>query len=260
MLLMWTAITREVSGAIAQCELTHLPRVPLDVARARLQHAEYEAALRHLGVRVVRAPAVPNLPDAVFVEDIAVVVDEAAVITLPGAPSRRPEIPGIADALAPYRRLLHIEGSARLDGGDVLRVGKSFYVGLSQRTNPEGVAQFRCLLAPWDYQVQTIAVRGCLHLKSAVTQVAEGTLLLNPAWLPDGAFRDFERLEVHPKEPYAANALLVGNTIIYPQHFPRTRRLLEARGIHVRTVPCDELAKAEGAVTCCSIVFDDRRA
>jgi dimethylargininase len=252
---MWTAITREVSASLAQCQLTHLPRVPLDVHRARIQHAEYEGALRQLGVRIVRAPPVPNLPDAVFVEDIAVVVDEAAVITRPGAASRRPEIPGIADALAPYRRLLYINSPASLDGGDVLRIGNTFYVGLSQRTNPEGAAQLHRLLAPWNYQVQALEVRGCLHLKSAVTPVADGLLLVNPAWLPPDAFSGLDRIEVDPAEPYAANALRIGDAVIYPAHFPRTRARLKARGIRVLPIPCDELAKAEGAVTCCSILF-----
>jgi dimethylargininase len=252
---MWTAITREVSESLGQCALTHLPRVPLEVGRARAQHAEYEAALRRLGVRIVRAPPAPDLPDAVFVEDLAVVLDRGAIITRPGAVSRRREIPGIAQTLIGLGWIQFLE-SGTLDGGDVLRLGKTLYVGNTSRTNDAGIRELERIAGDRGWQVRTVAVRGCLHLKSAVTRVGDGTLLLNPAWLPAGVFAGFQRIEVDPTEPYAANALLIGDTVIYPQHFPRTRARLDACGLRVLPVPCDELAKAEGAVTCCSILFD----
>ncbi len=256
---MLTAITREVSASLARCELTHLARVPLDVGRARAQHAAYEEALRGLGVEVVRARPEPELPDAVFVEDTAVVVDEGAVITLPGARSRWGEVGGVAEVLGRYRELRFIAGEGRLDGGDVLRVGRRIFVGRSSRTNEAGIEQLRQFLDAWGYQVEAMAVTGCLHLKSAVTQVGEGMVLVNPAWLAKGTFAGMERIErieVDPAEAYGANALCVAGQVIYPEHFPRTRARLERRGIHVLPVVCDELAKAEGAVTCCSIMFE----
>ena len=252
---MFLAITRAVSVSLGRCELTHLKRLPIDVARAVAQHAAYEEALRSLGVRIVRATPAPDLPDAVCVEDTAVVVDEGAVMTRPGAPSRWDEVAGVAETLGKFRALRFLEGDGRLDGGDVLRVGRRVFVGRSGRTNAAGIGQLRELMGAWGYQVEALEVAGCLHLKSAATQVAEGVLLVNPAWLAKGAFAGLQRIEVDPSEAYGANALWVRDRVIYPEHFPRTRARLVHRGIRVLPVPCDELAKAEGAVTCCSIML-----
>ena len=257
---MLVAITRPVSASLAQCELTHLLREPIDVARASQQHEAYEAALGSLGVKVVRAAAVPELPDAVFVEDMAIVLDEVAIMTRPGAASRRPEVPGVADVLQKYRPLVWMKEPATLDGGDVLRIGKTIYVGESSRTNREGIHQLGELAKhAGDYRVVPILLRGCLHLKSAVTQIADNLVLVNPDWLSSDLLPDIEPLEIDPTEPYAANALRIGETLIYPSHFPRTHERLLKRGLRVRTVDCGELAKAEGAVTCCSILFDSLR-
>lgn len=253
---MRIAITREVSPAIGRCELTHLERQPIDVELARAQHRAYQACLAGLGCRVETLPAAPELPDSVFVEDVAVVLDELAILTRPGAESRRPEVAAIAEALRPYRPLHAIEAPGTVDGGDVLRVGRRLYVGLSSRSNAAAIEQMREVLAPHGYTVQGVPVAGCLHLKSAVTQVAEGTLLINRAWVDPAAFAGLELIDVDPAEPYAANALRVGEELIYPAAFPATRRRLEARGLTVHTVDVSELAKAEGAVTCCSLVFE----
>ena len=253
------AITRKVSPAIARCELTHLAREPIDLALAERQHAAYEASLRALGCRVASLPAEPDFPDSVFVEDAAVVVDELAVITRPGAPSRRGETESVAAALAPHRPVVAIEPPATLDGGDVLRLGRRVLVGRSSRSNAEGVAQLRALLAPHGYTVEGIAVSGCLHLKSAVTEVAPGAVLLNPAWVDPAIFAGTRLIEVDPGEPFAANALLVGGTAIYPSAFPRTAARLERVGVRLARVDVSELAKAEGAVTCCSLIIGARR-
>jgi dimethylargininase len=254
---MLMAITRAVSESLGRCELTHLAREPIDIDRARAQHAAYEAALRSMGVGILQVQPAPDSPDAVFVEDTAVVIDEAAVMTRPGARSRWHETAGVAEVLARYRELKSIGGEGRLDGGDVLRLGRAFFVGRSSRTNEEGIRQLREFLGRWGYTVESMEITGCLHLKSAVTQVAEAILLVNPAWLPQGAFAGMERIEVDPAERYGANALWVRDRVIYPAHFPRTRERLERRGIGVVEAPCDELAKAEGALTCCSILFED---
>jgi len=248
---MLIAITRGVSPSIGRCELTHLPREPIDLVRARAQHRRYEEALASLGCEIHRLPAEPTMPDSVFVEDTAVVLDELAIITRPGAASRT-----VAEALRPYRRLFQIEPPGTLDGGDVLRIGKMVFVGLSRRTDRAGIEQLRDLLDPFGYVVKGVRVKGCLHLKSAVTQVAEETLLINPAWVNAGAFGAMELIEVDPSEPFAANALLVGETAVYPAAYPRTVERLGAHGIRVRIIDISELAKAEGGVTCCSLIFD----
>ena len=250
------AMIREISPRIAQCELTHLVRQPIDVGRAHLQHAAYAACLARLGCGVQYLPATPDLPDGVFVEDIALVLDEVAVILRPGAASRRPEIPSVAQALEPYRKLLFIEEPGTLDGGDVLRLGRKLIVGLSERSNSTGVEQLRRLVEPFGYCVEGVQVSGCLHLKSAVTQVAENTLLLNPEWIASDWFRAMKIIPVHPAEPHAGNALLLNGTVIYPVAFPATGVRLESAGIRLLRVDVSELAKAEGAVTCCSLIFE----
>lgn len=252
---MLIAITREVSRSIVNCELTHLARTPIDVDRAREQHAQYESALKYLGVAVLSLPEEPTLADSVFVEDTALVLDECAIITRPGADSRKPETESITKILAPYRKLFFIEAPARVDGGDILRVGKKIYVGLSTRSDTNAIEQMQDFLAPFGYEVNAVMVTGCLHLKSAVTQVAKDTLLINPKWVDRNLFSGMKFIEIDPSEPYAANAVLIGDAIIYPTSFPKTQKRLEQAGIKMVTVDADELAKAEGAVTCCSLIF-----
>jgi dimethylargininase len=251
------AITRGVSPALARCELTHLAREPIDGARAAAQHAAYERTLAGLGCAVVSLPAALDLPDSVFVEDTAVVVDELAVITRPGAASRRPETAAVARELARHRPLAEIAAPGTLDGGDVLRLGRRVLVGRSGRSNDAGIAQLAALLCPHGYTVEGIGVHGCLHLKSAVTQVAPDAVLLNPAWVDPAAFAGHRVLEIDPSEPYAANALLLGDAAIHSAAFPRTSARLERAGVRLVTVDVSELAKAEGAVTCCSILVID---
>jgi len=244
------ALTRALPPSIAACELTHLERMPIDAARAEAQHRAYEEALVRAGCDVRRVAAAPDMPDSVFVEDTAVVVDDLAVICRSGAASRRGETAGVEAVLATLRPIARIEPPGTLDGGDVLRVGRRVYVGSSGRTDADGIAQLRALLE--GYEVIAVPVRGCLHLKSAVTQVAERTLLLNPAWVDREAFDDVDVIEV--VEPSAANALFVNGVAIFPEAFPRTRARLDAAGIDVVTVDVSEIAKAEGALTCCSIL------
>lgn len=249
------AITRPVSPKMAECELTHFDRQPIDIALAEKQHAEYEKALERLGCKVERAFPAPELPDSVFVEDCAVVLDELAIITNPGAISRKAEIPGLTTALGPYRPLKFILAPGVLDGGDVLVIGKQIWVGVSSRSNEEAIEQMQGFVAPFGYAVDGVEVTGCLHLKSAVTQVGEGTVLLNPDWVEAAIFKNFEIIETHPEEPGAANALLVGDTVIFPSDFPLTAlRLIEA-GVEVLLVDNSEVIKAEGGVTCCSVIF-----
>jgi len=253
---MLLALTRSVSPAMAACELTHLARVPIDPAVAASQHLDYCRALERLGCRVEQVTPAPTLPDSVFVEDTAVVVDELAVMARPGAVSRRPEVDDVARALRRYRPLAAIAGPGQLDGGDVLRVGRVLYVGQSARTNDAGIAQLRDHLTPLGYEVHAVRPSGCLHLKTAVTAVSDGALLLNPAWISPALFDGLDAIAVDPREPFAANVVRVGSAVLTASAFPLTRRLVERRGIEVHTVDVSELAKAEGAVTCCSILLE----
>ena len=249
------AITRPVSPVIDRCELTNFERVPIDLNRAIAQHSEYEETLQSLGMEVRSLPEEPDLPDAVFVEDTAVVLDECAIITRPGADSRKPETESVARALAPYRTLHQIQAPGTLDGGDVLVVGKRIWVGLATRSNRSAIDQMQAFLELYFYVVHGVPVTGCLHLKSAVTQVAQDTLLINPAWVDRAAFPGMQFIEVDPAEPYAANALMIGEAILFQPAYPKTRLRLEAAGIYPILVDQSELAKAEGALTCCSLIF-----
>jgi dimethylargininase len=250
------AITRDVSRSIARCELTHVARVAIDYANACRQHAEYAATLARLGCSVLRVGADSDLPDSVFIEDAAVVFAELAIVTRPGAVSRRLETAAVAGALERFRPLAWIQPPGTIDGGDVLVIGRTIFVGVSGRTNQEGVDQFRRILSPVGYEVRAVAVRHCLHLKSAVTSVNDETLLVNRAWAPADAFTAFDLVDVDPAEPWGANIVRVNDRLLYSAGFPRTRERLEQRGFEVTTVDMSELAKAEGAVSCCSLIFE----
>lgn len=250
------AITRDVSPSIYRCELTHLSREKIDAGLATEQHFEYLRRLDELGCQVQRLPPDPDLPDSVFVEDTAVVLDDLAVITRPGAISRRPETAAIQEALGPYRALTHIFEPGMLDGGDVLIVGRTIYVGLSTRSNRIGIEQLGHLVEPHGYEVRAVEFHSCLHLKSAVTRVSEEAVLVQADWVEPQLFSGVETIHVHPEEPHGGNALWLDGTVLYPEGFERTRERLETAGLTVQTVDLSELGKAEGGVTCCSLIFE----
>lgn len=254
---MLVAITREVSPSLGDCQLTHVARTPIDVARADAQHRAYQRALASLGCRVLTLEAEPAMPDAVFVEDVAIVLDEVAVMTRPGAESRRGEGASVAELLVRYRPLRHIEAPGTIDGGDVLRVGRTIFVGKSGRSNAAGIAQLQAAVEEFGYRVQPVPIRGCLHLKSAVTAVRDDTLLLQPAWADASSFPGFNIIEVDPGEEHAANILRIGDVAVMPACFPRTAQRLREAGVEVVTVDVSELQKAEGATTCCSLIFEE---
>jgi dimethylargininase len=251
------ALTRRVPPSITQCELTHVPRTPIDYARASAQHAAYERALGTLGCRIDRLPDAPDLPDSVFVEDAAVTLDEVAVIARPGAASRRAEVDSVAAALRAHRTLAAIDAPATLDGGDVLAIGRTVYVGRSRRTNADGARQLERALAPFGYRVVSVDVRGCLHLKSAVTAISDSSVVINSAWIDAGVFDGCDRIDVDESEPYAANVVRVGDRVLAAAAFPRTNERLAARGAQLTVIDVSEIAKAEGALTCCSLLLRD---
>lgn len=248
------ALTRPVPDSLQRCSLTHVARTEIDVARARVQHAAYEHALDQMGCMVQSVAGAMELPDSVFIEDTASVFDEIAVIARPGVASRQRETDAVAAALARYRRLAAISAPATLEGGDVLRVGRDVYVGVSGRTNAGGVRQLTDLISPYGYRVHPVETRGCLHLKSAVTSTRDDLLVVNPEWVDARWFPGLQSIAVDPAEPFAANVLRVGDTVLCAASAPRTRARLEGSGLNVRAVDVSELAKAEGALTCCSLL------
>ncbi len=249
------AIVRPPSPAISRCALTFLERQPIDFPRALTQHAAYVNALRRAGLDVLTLPADPDLPDACFVEDAAIVMDECAVITRPGIESRRGEIDAIAAALEAFRPTVRIDGPGTIEGGDVLRVGRTFFVGQTVRTNAEGTRQFEAAVAAHGYEVVPIAPSGCLHLKSAVSYVGDETVLVNPDWIGVDVFSRWQCVPVAPEEPYAANALLAGDVVHVAASAPLTRRKLEALGFATVSLDTSEFEKAEAALTCLSLIF-----
>jgi len=253
---MLTAITRAVSPAFVQCELSFIARQPIDLKIAEAQHQSYETLLEQLGARVISLPAEPNFPDSMFVEDPAIVFDELAVILPLGTPSRSGEADSLAFALAPYRKLAYVSPPGTMEGGDILRLGRKVYAGLSRRTNEEGIRQLRTLLVPYGYDVIAVAVSGCLHLKSAVTYIGRNTLLANRAWFDASVFREYQWIDVAEGEKHGANALAIADHVIYPASFPRTKARIESAGLSVLSVDISELQKAESGLTCSSLLFE----
>jgi dimethylargininase len=235
--------------------LTHVDRVEIDAHLAATQHEQYCQVLAELGARVEWLAPLPDAADGVFVEDTAVVVDEVAVITRPGVVSRQVETASMADALARHRPLVTLPPDARLEGGDVMRVGRTLYVGHSARTTRAGIDALAALLAPLGYDVRGVEVRGCLHLKTACTFVPPGYLLFNPAWIDEAQFHGLQPLAVDPAEAFGANTLTLGGVTLVGAQFPRTAERLQDAGVGTRAVDLLELAKAEGALTCSSVIL-----
>lgn len=254
------ALTRAVSPSIADCELTHVERTRIDYARACEQHVAYEAALVAAGCSVLRLPSLPDHPDAVFVEDTVVDFGALAVIMRPGAVSRRGEVGSVEDEVRRHRPVRRIVSPGTVDGGDVLVAGRTVFVGRTARTDDDGIEQLRAHLVPHDFDVRVVPVHGCLHLKTAVTAFAPGHMLFHPEWVGAERFAGQELLPIDPSEPFAANVLVVGAKVIVPAAHARTAARLRAEGIDVIEVPADELARAEGGVTCCSVILEGVRA
>ncbi len=247
------AIVRPVSRSLADCELSFRNRESIDLPKAAAQHRAYVAALEAAGYEIEWLPDLPDQPDAVFVEDPIVVLDELAIVGHPGAPSREGEVESVAESVGRYRPLLHLPPEARLEGGDVLRVGKTLYVGRSARTNPEAHEALAVALRPYGYAVVSVPLTDCLHLKTGVTYAA-GFFLANPAWVDTSTLHG-EVVALPDDEPWGANTLTLADRVLLPAGFPHTRHLLAERGAEIVTVDVSELQKAEGSVTCLSVLF-----
>jgi dimethylargininase len=249
------AFTRAVSPRIAECALTHLDRQPIDPERAAAQHADYEQALADAGLEVIRLPELIDDPDAVFVEDTAILLGDHAVITRPGAPSRADEVHSTAAGLEPYFTV-HFLPAGILDGGDVLLIDQKLYVGQSSRTDAAGTKALADLIAPLGYEVVPVELGRCLHLKTAVTFAGRGAVLVNPDWVDPAQFAGTEALPVAGDEPFAANVVRASGHLVMAAGSPRTAANLRERGFHVVEVDLSELQKAEAGGTCMSLIAD----
>jgi dimethylargininase len=247
------AFTRAVSPRLADCELTHQSRVPIDAAKAAEQHAAYEEALRDAGYEVIRLPELPDHPDAVFVEDTAILLGDHAVITRPGAESRRGEIESTAAGLAPFFNIHRIE-RGYLDGGDVLQIGKRVYVGLSTRTDQQGIDALAEIAGPLGYDVIRAQLGDCLHLKTGTTVAGDNILLHIPGAIDPAQFEGVEPLAVAAGEEAAANCVNLGSRLIIHAGNPTVVSALRERGLTVVEVAVGELEKAEAGVTCMSLI------
>ncbi|MPZ72760.1 MAG: N(G),N(G)-dimethylarginine dimethylaminohydrolase [Nitriliruptorales bacterium] len=247
-----TAFVRAPSPRLAEAELTFLERQDVDVERAGAQHAGYRDLLLRLGLEVVAFPEAPDQPDGVFVEDVVVVVDDAAILTRPGAPSRRGEVETVRADLVRRGFTVHaLRQPATLDGGDVLQVGDTMYVGRTRRTNDGGAAQLARLVAPLGRRVVRVDVTGALHLKTAVTALPDGTFVALPDWFDSGAVRG--DVVVVP-EPTGADVLLVGETVVVAASAARAAALIREHGFRVESVDISEFEKCEAGVTCLSVL------
>jgi dimethylargininase len=247
------AFTRAVSPRLAECETTQAERV--DVAQAVAQHAAYEAALREAGLEVRRLPPLDDFPDAVFVEDTALLLGEHAVILRPGAASRAGETETTATGLADSFTLHRLE-TGHVDGGDVLRIGRTLYVGISTRTDMAGIRALGGLVGRLGYEVMPVPVAGGLHLKSAATCVND-VLVHNPAWIAPHHFAGTDALAVATGEELGGNVLLAGKALLTPADSPGTAEALAARGFDIVSLDISEMRKADAALTCMSLIGEE---
>jgi dimethylargininase len=254
------AVTHIPPESLEQGERSFVGRDAIDMARARAQHATYCDLLRSLGCEVITLSANAKFADSVFVEDTAIVLDELAVMASPGATSRRAEVAAIETELRKHRKVIErIELPGTLDGGDVVCNGRLVLVGRSGRTNADGTDQLRQHLRGHGYTVRSVGLRDCLHLKSGCCALPDGRLLVNPKWVELKDLRGFDIVEIDAAEPFAADVLTVGRSVVSAAAHPKTVALMASLGFDSRTIDLSEFAKAEGGVTCLSLIFEARR-
>jgi len=251
------ALTRGISAGIDRCEVSFINRVAIDVQKMKQQHRAYEEMLRSMGYEVIQILADDSCPDCCFIEDTALLLDEIAVITYPGSVARRGEVPGVVPTIEKYRKTLRIEPPATLEGGDVLRIGRNLYVGLTQRTNAEGVDALRTLVAPYGYKVTAVPTPGALHMKSVCTAADDRTIVADPTRVDVSPLRDYDMIEIAPEEWMGGDLLPIKGIVWMIEGFPKLKSALEARGFNVRTLNMSEFLKAEAGLTCLSLLFEE---
>lgn len=250
------ALTHLPSFNMAECLRQDADGPAIDGERALQQHAGYREMLGRCGATVHVLDVNRRHPDCVFIEDTAIVLDEVAILCSMGHPSRRAEPAGIEPPLRRYREIERIDLPATIDGGDVLRVGRRLMVGISGRTNAAAVETLKTIATRYGYEVDPVPVTGCLHLKSACTALPDGRLLANPGWLDATALARYAIVPVPADEPDAANVALVGETVCAAAGHPQSAELVRGLGFFVETTDLSEFAKADGCVTCLSLLFE----
>jgi dimethylargininase len=248
-----TAITRTPPENFAQGITTSTLGKP-DYSLVLQQHQPYIHTLQSLGLNVVNLEPLPGFPDSYFVEDVAVVIPEVAIITNPGAPARNGEVAYIDSTLKNYRKIERIQSPGTMDGGDVLLVEKRFFIGISERTNPAGIDQFAKIVAKFGYETVPVPVAKGLHFKSSVN-AAGNILLVCEDFAKREEIKDYQKILIPPGEEYAANTLWVNGTLITPAGYPATRKLLDALGMPVIELDVSEVCKMDGGLTCMSLRF-----
>jgi len=252
------AVTNVPSPLLYLGVRTFADEAAVDYSIALGQHEQYRDALQRCGCHVISLEVNREHPDSVFVEDTALVLDEVAIMMSLGAASRRDEPRAIEPTLREYRAVVCVEPPATIDGGDIVRNDRRLYVGESQRTNGAGISALAELSRKYGYEVASIPVFGCLHLKSACSALPDGRFLVNADWIDVSPLPNDRLLHVPDSEPWAGDVLVIGERIIVSDAFPETIELLERQGWEVVPVGVSEFAKVEGGVTCLSLVFDGR--
>ncbi len=219
------------------------------------QHEAYVKTLRSLGLQLIVLNPLPDYPDAYFVEDTAVVTPDVAIITNPGVEDRKGEEDTIEQALVTYRKTVRIRAPGNVDGGDVLMVGPHFFIGISERTNREGAKQLGCILEEYGYTWTIVLVEAGLHLKSSVTYIGKNRLLITERLAGRDEFKQYDNIIVDKTEEYAANTLLINNSLITPKGFPNTMKKLESTGFDIIELDVNEVRKMDGGLTCMSLRF-----
>jgi dimethylargininase len=219
------------------------------------QHEEYIKTLRSLGLELIVLDALPDYADAYFVEDTAVVTPDVAIITNPGVEDRKGEEDTIERALATYRKTVRIHAPGTVDGGDVLMVGPHFFIGISERTNREGAEQLSRIFEEYGNIWTTVLVEAGLHLKSSVNYIGKNTLLITERFAGRNEFKQYDKIIVDKTEEYAANTLMINNSLITPKGFPKTMKKLEATGLDIIELDVSEVRKMDGGLTCMSLRF-----
>lgn len=250
-----TVITHLPSHKLQDCELTFVESEKIDIEKAQQEHQEYCEMLKRCGAEVIILDRNNDLADSVFVEDPIIVFDEIAVLTSMGVESRRKESQYLKEVFSKYRDVEEIKLPAKIEGGDVLKIGKKIFVGLSVRTNQEGITCLKNIIKPYGYEVIVVKVLGCLHLKTGCTALDDNTILINSKWVDDNAFKGFKKIEVPLSEPFGANILKINDVICMNKSFTKTLDLVKSLGYKTDCCDISEFVKAEAGLTCMSVPF-----
>lgn len=253
---MLKVLVHTPSFNLQNCELTYLESEKIDMQKALEQHQAYIKMIQECGVEVDVIQDNLDLADSVFVEDPIIVFDEVAVLTSMGVESRRGESEALENYFSKIKPIKHIKLPAKIEGGDVLVIGKTVYVGLSPRTNQEAINKLSNILEPYGYEVIGVKVHGCLHLKTGCTALDEKTVLINKEWVDEQPFKKYHLLDTLKDEPFGANIMQINGYICMNEAFPKTLEFVKTLGYKVKSCDISEFVKAEAGLTCMSVRYN----